>query len=358
MSARRLTLLLLALALCGAAVSHSGSRGEKPLPPGSIQLRGAGSTFAAPLYKKWIETYQPRRPETLVSYDAIGSGEGTEQFLAGAVDFGASDAAMTDEEIARVTRGVQLVPALAGSIVLAYNLESLGGPLQLTRDVYVDMFLGRIKTWNDPRIQRINPELKLPSTEIVLVVRQDGSGTTYAFTNHLSAVSEEWRDRGPGVGRLLQWPGNAMAVRGNEGVAGRIKLSRGAIGYVEYGIAKRAGLAMAWLENKAGQVIAPHGGSGLATLLNTAMPENFRVFFPDPDGEDSYPIVTYSWLLLYKEYEDSQKAAALKDYVRWCLNDGQEFNESLGFLRLPPRVASRAVQAVSTIPETKETHTR
>jgi phosphate transport system substrate-binding protein len=185
---------------------------------------------------------------------------------------------------------------------------------------------------------------------IVLVVRQDGSGTTDAFTNHLSAISEEWRDRGPGVGRLIQWPGNAMAVRGNEGVAGRIKLSRGAIGYVEYGIAKRAGLPMAWLENKAGQIIAPHGGSGLATLLNTPMPENLRVFFPDPEGEDSYPIVTYSWLLLYKQHDDAKKAAALKDYVRWCLIDGQAFNESLGFVRLPPRVASRAVQAVGSMP--------
>jgi phosphate transport system substrate-binding protein len=169
-------------------------------------------------------------------------------------------------------------------------------------------------------------------------------------TNHLSAISEEWRDRGPGTGRLMQWPGNAMVARGNEGVAGRIKLSKGAIGYVEYGMARRAGLAMAWLENKAGQMIQPHGGRELATLLNLKMPENFRVFEPDPDGEDSYPIVTYSWLLLYKQYDHPQKAAALKDYVRWCLIDGQEFNESLGFVRLPPRVVSRAVRAVDSIP--------
>jgi phosphate transport system substrate-binding protein len=244
---------------------------------------------------------------------------------------------------------VQLVPALAGSIVLAYNLEVLGGPLKLTRAVYVDIFLGKITSWDDPRIQQVNPELKLPRQGIVLAVRQDSSGTTYAFTNHLSAVSEEWRDRGPGVGRLLQWPGTAMAARGNEGVAGLIKLSKGAIGYVEYGIARRAGLSMAWLENKAGQLIQPHGGSGLATLLNIQMPETFRAFAPDPDGEDSYPIVTYSWLLLYQRYEDTQKVAALKAYVTWCLIDGQEFSESLGFVRLPPRVAMRAVHAVGSI---------
>jgi phosphate transport system substrate-binding protein len=162
-------------------------------------------------------------------------------------------------------------------------------------------------------------------------------------------VSEEWRDRGPSVGRLLQWPGNAMAARGNEGVAGRIKISRGAIGYVEYGIARRAGLSMAWLENKAGEFVQPHGGSGLASLLTMEVPENFRVFEPDPAGEDSYPIVTYSWLLLYRHYEET-KGAALKDYVTWCLTDGQEFNESLGFVRLPPRVASRAVRAVRSLP--------
>jgi phosphate transport system substrate-binding protein len=297
----------MALTVGSAVLSTGGSRTGKDLPPGTIPLHGSGSTFAAPLYKTWLDAYQKRHPEVALRYDAIGSGEGTQQFLAGAVDFGASDAALSDAEMAEVTRGVQLVPALAGSIVLAYNVEGLGGPLKLTRAVYVDIFLGKITSWDDPRIRQLNPDLQPPRQAIVLVVRQDSSGTTYAFTNHLSAASEEWRDRGPGVGRLLQWAGTAMAARGNEGVAGRIKLSKGAIGYVEYGIARRAGLSMAWLENKAGQLIQPHGGSGLATLLNIQMPENFRAFAPDPDGEDSYPIVTYSWLLLYQRYEDPQK---------------------------------------------------
>jgi phosphate transport system substrate-binding protein len=348
-AARSCTVFVLALVILSAALAWSGSRTGKDLPPGSVELSGAGATFPAPLYKKWLEVYRTHHPQVLVSYDPIGSGDGVKQFLAGAVDFGASDAAMTDAEMADVSRGVQLVPAVAGSIVLAYHLDGLGGPLKLTREVYVDIFLGRITSWDDPRLQRINPTLKLPRMDIAIVVRQDGSGTTYAFTNHLSAVSEEWRDRGPGTVRLLQWPGNAMAARGNEGVAGRIKLSGGAIGYVEYGIARRAGLSMAWLENKAGEFVQPHGGSGLASLLNIQMPENFRVFEPDPAGEDSYPIVTYSWLLLYRHYEET-KAAALKDYVTWCLTDGQEFSESLGFVRLPPRVVSRAVCAVGNIP--------
>jgi phosphate transport system substrate-binding protein len=140
-----------------------------------------------------------------------------------------------------------------------------------------------------------------------------------------------------------------MAARGNEGVAGRIKISKGSIGYVEYGMARRSGLSMAWLENKAGQFIEPHGGSGLATLLNTPLPENLRVFFPDPEGQDSYPIVTYSWLLLYRKYEDPQKLTALKAFVRWCLTAGQEYNESLGFVRLPPQIIARAIGALDSL---------
>ena len=346
MIARQLLLVGLAVTVGLAALRQAGG---KDLPPGTIQLRGAGSTFAAPLQKKWLEAYQKRHPKVVVRYEAIGSGEGTKQFLAGAVDFGASDAALSDEQMTAVTSGAQLVPILAGSIVLAYNLDGLGGPLKLSRAVYVDIFFGKITSWDDPRIQHLNPGLKLPRQDIALVVRQDGSGTTYAFTNHLSALSPEWREHGPGVGSLIAWPRPAMTVPGNEGVAGRIKQSQGAIGYVEYGIAQRGDLAMAWLENKAGAFIQPHGGSGLATLLNVTMPDNLRVFAPDPDGDDSYPIVTYSWLLLYKTYDNPQKAAALKDYVRWCLTDGQAFNESLGFVRLPPQVVSRAVRAVDSV---------
>ena len=334
--------------LWSAPCPGGGSR-KKCSRRARLHIHGAGATFPAPLYKKWLEEYQKRRPEVMITYDSIGSGEGIKEFIGGRVDFGASDAAMSDAQIAEVARGVQLVPAVAGSIVLAYNLEGLGGDLKLSREVYVDIFLGKIKSWDDLRIKRLNPELNLPKSDIALVVRQDGSGTTYAFTNHLSAISDEWRDRGPGVGTLIDWPGPPMAARGNEGVAGRIKISKGSIGYVEYGIARRGGLAMAWLENKAGQFIEPHGGSGLATLLNVPLPENLRVFFPDPDGQDSYPIVTYSWLLLYRQYDDAQKLGALKQFVRWCLTTGQEFNESLGFVRLPPQITARAVEALDTV---------
>jgi len=349
MMARQCAWLLVLVVLCGTWVGCSDTSASKNPPAGMLEIRGAGATFPAPLYKKWLEEYHKLHPGVLVSYKGIGSGEGTKQFMANMVDFGASDAAMSDEEMAAVTRGVQLLPTVAGSIVLAYNLEGLGGDLKLTRDVYVDIFLGKIKTWDDSRIKATNPSLHLPHTNIALVVRQDSSGTTYAFTNHLSAISEKWRNQGPGVGRLIGWPGNAMVAPGNEGVAGRIKNSKDAIGYVEYGMAQRAGLAMAWLENKAGHFVQAHGNSGLATLQNVEMPENLRIFFPDPDGQDSYPIVTFSWLLLYKQYDDHLKATALKQYVKWCLTEGQAFTESLGYVRLAPQVIAHTMAAVDSI---------
>jgi phosphate transport system substrate-binding protein len=348
MMTRQYVALLWAVALCSVSVSCTRDSTSGNTTTSTVQLQGAGATFPAPLYKKWREEYQKRHPEVTLEYDAVGSGEGIKRFTAGVVDFGASDAAMTDEQMAMVQRGVQLVPATAGLIVLAYNLDGVQD-LKLKRDVYVDMFLGKIKRWNDPRITATNPHVNLPGDDIVTVVRQDSSGTTYAFTNHLSAINQEWRDRGPGTGSLIKWPGTVMQAAGNEGVAGRIKLSKGAIGYVEYGFAERTGLAMASLENKAGQFIRPSGGSGLATLMATPMPGNLRVFAPDPEGNDSYPIVTYSWLLLYKKYDDPQRAAALKQYVMWNLTVGQEFSESLGYIRLPPQVAARATEALNNV---------
>jgi phosphate transport system substrate-binding protein len=245
--------------------------------------------------------------------------------------------------------GVQLIPVVAGSIVLAYHLPGVTGALKLTRDVYTDILRGKITQWDDPRLQAINPELTLPSMRIAVTARQDSSGTTFAFTNHLSAVSEAWRERGPGTGRWVDWPAHTVRVPGNEGVAAYITQTPGAMGYVEYGIAARTGLAMAWVENKAGHVIQPHGGSGLATLLQAVLPENLRAFFPDPDGPYSYPIVTYSWLLLYQRYDDPQKVAALKRFVAWCLTDGQAFSEPLGYVRLAPQVVTRALAALDQI---------
>jgi len=319
-------------------------------PADSITIKGAGSTFVAPLYRKWFEQYHKEHPNVAVDYDVVGSGEGTRRFLANKVDFGASDAALSDEEIASVKRGAVLIPVTAGSIVLAYSPQELPPQLKLSRSVYADIFLGKITRWNDPRIAAINQGATLPKRKINVVVRSDSSGTTFAFTNHLSAISEDWR-KGPGSHETVGWSNDVSGANGNENVAGAIARGTGAIGYVEYGTAKRAGLGMAWLENRAGNYIKPTGTSGLDSLLVAKMPSNLRVFVPDPDGKDSYPIVTYSWLLLYKQYNDPQKLAALKDVVRSCLDEGQEYSESLGYLRLPPHVVTVATHALDSISE-------
>jgi phosphate transport system substrate-binding protein len=333
---------------CGQPATESPSTEAKAK---EIKISGAGSTFSAPLYRHWIEEYQKTHKDVKINYEAVGSGEGAKRFMAQKVDFGASDAALTDDEMANVSRGAKLIPATAGIVVLSYNLKGLNGPLKLSREALADLFLGKIKVWNDPRIARTNPELNLPTGAVILVTRADSSGTTFTFTNHLSAISQAWRDQGPGVGKKVSWPINAMEARWNEGVAGRIKLTEGSIGYVEYGFAQRANLPMAWLENKEGYFIVPTPANGKITLINTQdmMPKNLRLFFPDPPGFSSYPIVTYSWLLLYDEYPDPKKSAAIRDFVNWGLTQGQRYAKSLGFCPLPNQIAEQALKSLENI---------
>lgn len=322
-----------------------------PAPAGKIWVRGAGATFPQPLYDKWIQAYQEANPNIWVTYSAVGSGAGINKFLTGSVDFGASDAAMTDQQMADVDRGAQLVPATAGMVVLAYNLPDIGGELVLPRDVFGDIFVGEIKKWNDPRIVAANPELALPNLNIQLVARRDSSGTTFALTNHLYAASETFREKGPGTGKLVSWLAGTMLAQGNEGVAQRVKISHGAIGYVGYEFAKRLNLSMATLENKAGNFVKPDPSTGRTALVDTLseMPENLRLFTPDPKGSRSYPIVTYSWLLLYKQYGNENKRLVVKDFVTWGLNDGQSFSNDLGFIPLPKEVVSLGTRAVESI---------
>jgi phosphate transport system substrate-binding protein len=318
---------------------------------GKVVLLGAGATFPAPLYEKWIQTYRQQNPEVAITYDVVGSGEGQRRFLNDVVDFGASDAALTDEQMSRVKAGARLLPVTAGILVLAYNLPGLSGPLRLGRDVYVDMLSGRIRTWDDPRIRAENPTLSLPHRNIAIVARQDSSGTTFALTNHLSAVSSGWRDQGPGVGNLVDWRGAAMLARGNEGVAGRIKVSEASIGYVEYHFAKRLGLSMAHVQNKAGRYMEPSEQGGQAALAASVkqMPTNLRLFLPDPEGAESYPIVTFSWLLVYDRYPNPAKTAALKKFLTWGLTTGQSYSRGLGYIPLPAEVASLSLAALDRV---------
>ena len=345
----RIAMLLVA----GAGLIACGGKPpeEQTLPDSVLQINGAGATFPEPLYQEWIDRYQEDHPDVALRYQGVGSGEGIRRFIAEEIDFGASDAAMNDAEITRVARGVKLVPSTAGMVVLAYNLPGVEGDLKLPRDVYVDIFLGRIWRWDDPRIVTANPHLTLPPKLIQVVARRDSSGTTFSFTNHLNSISEAWREEGPGTGKLIDWPGGAMTGKGNEGVAQKVKISHGSIGYMEYGFARRLSLPVAALQNRAGEYVRPDADSGMAALAEAAvnLPPDLRLFLPDPEGSDSYPIVSLSWIMLYGKYNESAKALALKDALTWGLTQGQPIAREMGYIPLPEAIVSAAKMAVASI---------
>jgi phosphate transport system substrate-binding protein len=344
-------LLLLAMPACSGG-PHEAQAPVKA-PPGGVLLRGAGATFPAPLYQQWFAAYAGAHPKIAISYEAVGSGEGIRRFIGTnvppeeRVDFGASDAAMRDEEMAAVPGGILLLPVTAGSVVLAYNLPDVP-ELRLTRRAYAGIFLGEIREWNHPLIAESNPGVRLPKLTITTVVRQDGSGTTFAMTKHLDAVSERWRAR-YGAAMLVDWPGAAMRASGNDGVAGRIKQAIGSIGYVNYGAARKAGLTMALLQNRDGGWVQPGDASGLAALAAAELPENLRLFIPDPAGPGAYPILTLTWILLYRSYPDPAKAEAIRDLFRWCLTEGQGRSGELGYVPLSSSVARKALTALQGV---------
>jgi len=329
--------------LAGSAVLWAGPASAAD----SITLQGAGATFPAPLYQRWFSDYNKLHPEVQVNYQALGSGAGIKQFMGGLVDFGASDAAMTDEDIAQVKTGVVLLPMTAGSVVLAYNLPGLSGDLKLSREAYTGMFLGTIKSWKDPKIAASNPGLQLPDTPITVVTRSDGSGTTFVFTNHLSAISEAWKS-GPGAGTTINWPAG-VSGKGNAGVTALIKQTPGSIGYVEYGYAKQTNMPMVTLENKSGKYIKADLASGQAALAGVEMPPNLRAWVPDPPGADAYPIVTYTWLLCSKQYSKPEVSKTLKAVIDYGLTEGQKVSNELGYIPLPAEVVTKVTAAAAQI---------
>jgi phosphate transport system substrate-binding protein len=353
----RLLLALVALGPLGSFLACSGQgRGNTTpsIPPGGVLLQGAGATFPSPLYKKWFAAYQQAHPQAVINYDSVGSGEGMRRFIGrdaateDLVDFGASDAALTDEDIAHVLGGVVMLPVTAGGVVLAYNLPDVAGELKLSRRALAGIFLGEIKTWNDPLIAAANPGIKLPKLTIVTVVRQDASGTTFAFTKHLDAISDKWRNLyGPST--LVDWPGNAMRAKGNEGVAGLLSHSVGGLGYVGYEFAHRYGLRTALLENKAGNFVEPNEANLRVALASAEMPENLRVYVPDPAAPEAYPIATFTWILLRRHNGNQDKARALRELFAWTLSDGQAFAADLGYIPLPPEVVEKAQSALQSV---------
>jgi phosphate transport system substrate-binding protein len=320
-----------------------------PLSAADVRLVGSGASFPAPIYTTWFKEFSRANADIQVNYQSKGSGAGIRDFQNNTVDFAASDAAMTEEEIASVKQGVQLLPMTAGEIVLSYNLSGVKD-LKLPRSVYPAIFLGKVKKWNDPAIAAANPGVKLPDQEITVVTRADSSGTTFVFTKHLSAISEDFKN-GPGVGTSVNWPEGAKLIKApkNDGVTANIKQTPGAIGYIEYGFARMANLTSAHLENKAGKFIAAGLESGQAALANATIPENMIVWLPDPAGEKSYPIVTYTWMVFYKKYDDPKKADALRKMVAYCLDHGQKLADQAGYIPLPANVVEIVRKASANI---------
>jgi phosphate transport system substrate-binding protein len=311
------------------------------------KLNGAGATFPAPLYQRWIAEFTKANPNFQINYQAVGSGTGITNFTQGIVNFAGSDAAMTDEQIAKVKQGVVLIPATAGSIVLAYNLPGVEN-LKLSRDAYAGIFLGKITKWNDPTIAKANEGVKLPDTAITVCERSDGSGTTFVFTKHLSAISPDFKAQ-VGEGTTVTWP-TGVAGKGNDGVTALIKQTPGAIGYVEYGYAKNNKLTYALLQNKSGAFVAATPESGAATLNATEFPSGILRAWPsDPDAKNAYPIATFTWLLLYKKYDNKEILGALKKFVTYGLSDGQKFADQLGYVPLPKEVAAKSEEALNSV---------
>lgn len=315
----------------------------------NTRLVGSGASFPAPLYSIWFQEFSKANADIQVNYQSKGSGAGIRDFQNGVVDFAASDAAMTEEEMAAVEGGVQLLPMTAGEVVLAFNLPGVT-ELKLPREVYPAIFLGQIKKWNDPKIVEANAGVTLPDLDITVVTRADSSGTTYVFTKHLSTINQEFKN-GPGVGKSINWPGEAKLVRSpkNDGVTATIKQTPGAIGYIEMGFARMARLTMAMLQNRDGEYVQAGGEGGMKALANVEIPENMIVWASDPEGKESYPIVTYTWMIFHKKYDDPKKAEALRKMIGYCLDEGQKVSERAGYIQLPANVVERVRAAAQAI---------
>jgi len=321
-----------------------------PVSAEDIKLTGSGASFPAPIYTTWFKEFSRANAGVQINYQSKGSGAGVKDFQNHTVDFAASDSAMTAEEIAGVKEGVQLLPMTAGEIVLSYNLEGVK-ELKLSREVYPAIFMGKIKKWNDPAIAKDNPGVTMPDQEITVVSRADSSGTTFVFTQHLSAISEDFK-KSLGSGNTVNWSENQVKMvkaPKNDGVTATIKQTPGAIGYIEYGFARMSKLDMASLQNKNGKFVAPGLEAGQAALAKAVIPENMIAWLPDPEGDNSYPIATYTWMIFYKKYDDPKKAETLRKMVSYCLDEGQKIADQAGYIPLPANVIEKVRAASANI---------
>lgn len=338
-----ITSLLLVVAACSPGGSGPGTAGS------TVNLQGAGATFPNPLYQKWLSEYGKLHPNVRIDYQSIGSGGGIKQIKEQTVDFGASDSPMKDEDLKSAPAELLHIPTVLGAVVLTYNLEGVQKPLRFSPDVIADIFLGKIKQWNDPRIKSDNPDASLPASGITVVHRSDGSGTSAVFTDYLSKVSGEWKEK-VGAGTSPKWP-IGLGGKGNEGVTGQVKATPNTIGYVELAYAVQNKLPVALIKNRAGDFVEPSfdAVSGAAAESLATTPDDLRVSITDAAGKAAYPISSYTYMLVYKDQKDAAKGKALVDFLWWGIHEGEQFAKDLNYAPLPSEIVTRAEAKINSI---------
>jgi phosphate transport system substrate-binding protein len=313
----------------------------------SNSLNGAGATFPNAIYQKWFSEFHELHPQVQINYQSIGSGGGIKQLQSGTVDFAATDTPMTDEQLARTPEKVVHIPTVLSAVVVAYNVPGIQAGLRFSPDVLADIFLGKIRTWNDPRIQQNNPRLRLPDALITVVHRSDGNGVTYVFTDYLSKVSPEWANL-VRSGATVDWP-VGLGGKGNEGVAGTMKQTEGSIGYVEMVYAYTNKLSVADIKNSAGQFVTPKLESVKAAADSTRIPDDFRISITNPPGINAYPIVSYTWIVLPLEWRDANKKKAFLEFMTWMVDRGEAMAPELRFVPLPKVVSAKIREKIRSM---------
>jgi phosphate transport system substrate-binding protein len=320
------------------------------MPAAAQSLTGAGATFPNPIYTKWFDAYN-KKTGVQINYQSIGSGGGIRQFTEGTVDFGATDGPMNESQIAAVNGNVVHIPTVLGAVAVTYNVPSLGATkLKFDGNVLTDIFMGRITKWNDPKIAALNPGAKLPDTDLIVVHRSDGSGTTYIFTDFLNKFSREWRDK-VGYATSVNWP-VGLGGKGNEGVTQQVKQTEGAIGYVELIYALSNNLPVAAIKNSAGSFVDPSLSSVTAAAAAAKLKPDtdFRVSITNAPGADAYPIASFTWLLVHKDTKDAAKAKIIKDFLTWMISpDAQQMASELKYAPLPKEVVTLVQARLPTL---------
>ncbi len=332
---KKLSVLLMVLGLAGVASADS------------VLVNGAGATFPYPIYSKWFDEYHQQHPETTFNYQSIGSGGGIKQITAKTVDFGATDGPMSQDQLNEAPGRIYHIPMVMGSVVVTYNLQGVESGLKLSGDVIADIFLGKITKWNDARIAGENAGVNLPDEDIVVAHRSDGSGTTYIFVDYLSKVSGEWLNK-VGKATSVNWP-VGLGGKGNEGVAGLIKQTPGAIGYVELAYAKNNGLSYASIKNASGNYIEPSIEATTKAAEGVSIPDDFRVSITNSNNPEAYPIASFTWLLIYKEMDEHVKGEAIVNFIKWAVTDGQQYTTALDYAPLPSNVVAQIEKKIMAV---------